>query len=152
MTLPRNEQDPQRLRSVLLFDNLHLEDSFEDNGVGGQQVLDLLALEDDVLQRCLSAQPSPTALQRSNRVKRAHLLRDLDATADLPPTALFSLCSCWTSPTGGGLNLKAPTLRREMSTPSRQRLTMALNCTPPGTQTRLHSSFQTLGSRPALSH
>ena len=38
-----------------------------------------------------------------------------------------------------------------MSTPLRQRLKGALNCTPPGTQTSLHSSFQTLGSRPALS-
>ena len=34
MPLPRNEQDPQRLRSALFFDNLHLEKSFEDNGVG----------------------------------------------------------------------------------------------------------------------
>ena len=76
----------------LLFDNLHLENSFEDNGVGGQQVLDLLALEDDVCQRCLSAQPDPTALQRSNRGKCAHLLRDLDATADLAPHCpLFAL-------------------------------------------------------------
>ena len=80
----RNVQDPQRLRSVLLFDNLHLENSFKNNGVGGQQVLDLLALEDDVFQRCLSAHPDPTALQRSNRGKFAHLLRDLDATADTP--------------------------------------------------------------------
>ena len=76
---------PHRLRSVPLFDNLHLKNSFEDNGVSGQQVLDLLALEDDVFQRCLSAQPDPTALQRSNKSKRAHLLRDLTATADLPP-------------------------------------------------------------------
>ena len=60
MALPRNEQ--------ALFDNLHLENSFEDNGVSGQQVLDLLTLEDDVFQRCLSAQPAPTAQQRSNRV------------------------------------------------------------------------------------
>ena len=84
MALPRNEQDPQRLRSTLLCGNLHLENSFEDNGVGGH-VLDLLALEDDVFQWCLSAQLDPTALQRSNRGKCAHLLRDLDATADLPP-------------------------------------------------------------------
>ena len=86
MALPRNVQDPQRLRSTLLCGNLHLENSFEDNGVGGQHVLDLLVLEDDVFQRCLSAaQPDPTAHQRSNRGKCAHLLRDLDATADLPP-------------------------------------------------------------------
>ena len=91
MALPRNEQGPQRLRSVSLSDNLHLENSFEDNGVSGQHVLDLLALEFDVFQRCLSAQPAPTALQRFNRCKCAHLLRDLAATADLPPhSALFS--------------------------------------------------------------
>ena len=35
---------------------------------------------------------TPTALQRSNRGKCAHLLRDLDATADLPPHCpLFAL-------------------------------------------------------------
>ena len=38
-----------------------------------------------------------------------------------------------------------------MSTPLRQRLTLTLNCTLSVTQTRLHSSFQTLGSRRALS-
>ena len=53
--------------------------------------LDLFALKDDVFQRCLSAQPAPTALQRSNRCKCAHLLRDLAATANLPhDSALFS--------------------------------------------------------------
>ena len=65
MALPRNEQGPQRLRSEPPFDNLHLENSFEENGVSGQQVLDLLALEDDVFPRCLSAQPARRALQRS---------------------------------------------------------------------------------------
>ena len=65
---------------VLCSDTLGIGD-----GVGGQQVLELLlALEDDVFQRCLTGQPDPTALQRSNRVKCAHLLRDLDATPDLP--------------------------------------------------------------------
>ena len=67
MALPRKEQGPQRFKSVPLFDHLHLENSFEDDGVAWQQVLDLLALEDDVFRRCLSAQPDPTALQRSNR-------------------------------------------------------------------------------------
>ena len=37
-----------------------------------------------------------------------------------------------------------------MSTPMRQRLILAFLYTPPGTQTRLHPSFQTLGS--PLSH
>ena len=36
-----------------------------------------------------------------------------------------------------------------MSIPWWQRLILALNYTPPGTQTWLHSSFQTPGSRPA---
>ena len=63
----------------------HLERSFEDNGVAGQQVLDLPALEDYVFQWCLSVQPDPTPLQRSNRGKCAHLLRDLDAASDLAP-------------------------------------------------------------------
>ena len=49
-------------------------------------MLDLLALEDDVFEQCLSAQPASTALQR------ALLLRDLDASADLPPHCpLFAL-------------------------------------------------------------
>ena len=62
------------------------------DGVAGQQVLDLWTLEDDVFQRCLSAQPDPTVLQRFNRGKCAYLLRDLDVTADLPPRCpLFAL-------------------------------------------------------------
>ena len=36
-----------------------------------------------------------------------------------------------------------------MSSPLRQRLILALSCLPPGTQTRLHSCGQILGSRPA---
>ena len=61
MAFPRNEQGPPRFTSVLLFGNLHLENCFEDNGIGGRQVLDLLVLEDNVFQLCLS--------QRSNRGK-----------------------------------------------------------------------------------
>ena len=38
-----------------------------------------------------------------------------------------------------------------MSPPLRQQLVSALHCTPPGSLTQLHSSFQTLASRPALS-
>ena len=49
-------------------------------------------LERDTFRRCFLAQPAPTALQSSNRRKRALLLRDLVATADLPlRNALFSL-------------------------------------------------------------
>ena len=89
MALPRNVQDPQRLRSVLHCEQSPPREQFRgQRGSGGQQVLDLLALEDDVFQRCLSAQPDLTTLQRSNTGKCAHLLRDLDATADLPPHCL----------------------------------------------------------------
>ena len=59
MALPPNEQDPQLPKSVPRFENHHLENSFEYNGVAGQQVLDLLALEDDVLQRCLLSAAGP---------------------------------------------------------------------------------------------
>ena len=54
----------QRFRSVHLSDNLHLENSFEDKGVSGQHVLDLLALESDVFQRCLSAQLAGNAREQ----------------------------------------------------------------------------------------
>ena len=68
------------------------------------------------------------------------------ARAVLPnPSARAELTHRWWSESEG------PDMRREMSSPMRQRFTLALNCTPPGTQTRLHSSFQTLGSQPALS-
>ena len=101
-------------------------------------MLDLLVLVDDVFQRCLSAQLDPTALQRSNRCKCAHLLRGLDATVDLPPQCSLLALQL--------LSPRAPTLRRRMSSPLRQRLTLALNGTPPGTQTRLHSCGQILSS------
>ena len=71
MALPRNEQDPQRLRSVVL--NLHLENSFEDNGVAGQQVLDLLALEDDVFQRLSLSEAGPRSASELQQSKCAHL-------------------------------------------------------------------------------
>ena len=100
-------------------------------------MLEVLALENDVFQRCLSAQPAPTALQRSNRCKCAHLLRDLAATADLPPhSALF-------------LSATAGYLTHRWSL--RQRLTFALNSTPQGTLTQPHFSFQIPGSQPAPS-
>ena len=51
----------------------------------------MLTLERDVFQRSLTAQPAPTALQRFNKSKCAHLLRDLAASADLAPhSVLFS--------------------------------------------------------------
>ena len=99
----------------------------------------------------VSAQPAPTVLQRSNRGECAHLLRDLAATADPLHCALFSQQLLgvthrrWSETEGPNIE------EGVMSNPCRQRLISALNCTPPGTLTRLHSSFQTLGSRPALS-
>ena len=63
----------------------------EEHGVSNQLVLDMLTLENDIFQRCLLAQPAPTTLQRFNRRKCSHLLRDLAATADLPShSAVFS--------------------------------------------------------------
>ena len=53
----------------------------EQRGLKGNKCLTCWLLEDDVFQRCLWA---PTALQRTNRDKCAHLLRDHAATADLP--------------------------------------------------------------------
>ena len=91
MSLLCNEQGPQRLRSVPLFDNLHLEDSFDDNGVAGQQVLDLLVLEDRRLSAVSLGAAGPHSAAEDNRCKCAHLLRDLATTADLPPhSVLFS--------------------------------------------------------------
>ena len=51
------------------FDVLHLESIFDDIEVSRQLVDEMLALERDTFQRCLSAQPAPTALQRFNRRK-----------------------------------------------------------------------------------
>ena len=116
----------------------HLGNSFEDQRISGQLVLDMLTLENDVFQRCLSAQPVPTALQRFNRCKCAHFLRHLAAAADLPPnSALFSLqlldlTHSWWS------EAEDPTSTSTMSIPLRQRLTFALNCT----LIRPHFSFQ----------
>ena len=52
-------------------------------------MIDMLTSERDVFQRCLSAQPAPTAMQRFNRRRNALLLHDLAATADLPPHSVF---------------------------------------------------------------
>ena len=87
MAFPRKEQGPPRLTAVPLFGNLRLENSFEDNGVAGQHVLDLL-LKDDVFQRCPTAQLDPTALQRSNRGKRRPLLASRTAAAGPDPQAV----------------------------------------------------------------
>ena len=66
---------------------------FEDHGVSWLLTFDeMFAFELVTYRRCFPAQPILSALQRSNRRKCAHLLRDLAATADWPPhSALFSL-------------------------------------------------------------
>ena len=88
--LPHDRAD-QLLCSSVPFDDLHLENLFDDNGVSRQVMDEMLALQRDTFQRCLSAQQAPTALQRFNRRKCALLLRELAATADLPPhSARFS--------------------------------------------------------------
>ena len=45
----------------------------------------MLAPERDTYRRCFPAQRAPSTLQRFNRRKYAFRLRDLAATADLPP-------------------------------------------------------------------
>ena len=141
--LPLNEQGPQRLRSVPLYDNLHLENSFEDNGVTGQRVLDLLALEDDVFQRC----PASTALQRSNRGKCAHLLSGFAATADLPPHCplfalqLLDLTHRWWSETEG------PDIEEGDAYSLAAAAYVYIKLHYAGYLARLHISFRTLGSR-----
>ena len=130
MALLRDGGD-QLLRSSVPFDDLHLENIFDDNGVSGQLVCEMLALDLDTIQRCLSSQPARTALQSFNRRKCALLLCDLAATADLPPhSALFAqqlldlihrwwseredLTSTSTMPTarGSGLHLRQTVLRK----------------------------------------
>ena len=55
------------------------------------QVIDeMLALEVETCQRCFTAQPALSGLQRYDRGKCAFLLRDLAAAADLPPHGPFS--------------------------------------------------------------
>ena len=85
-------------------------------------MLDLLVLEDDVFQRCLPAQLDPIGASEVPQVQSA-LSSCVISTPRLTcrSTARFSLCSCWTSPTGVGLSPRAPALRRGMSSPLRQR-------------------------------
>ena len=65
---------------------------FEDRGVSWLAIDEMFALEWAPYRRCFPAPPILSALQRYNRRKCAHLLRDLAATADLPPrSAFFSL-------------------------------------------------------------
>ena len=59
MAFARNERDAQ-LRSSVSSDILRFETSFEDTGVSGQHVNDMLTLERDVFQRYPSAQPATT--------------------------------------------------------------------------------------------
>ena len=72
-------------------------------------MLDLLALEDDVIQRCLSAQPAPHSVAEVQQGQVcAHLLRDLASTA---PSALFSqqlldlTCRWWSEAEGPDIDV-----------------------------------------------
>ena len=149
MALSRNEQGPQRLRSVTSSDNLTLENSFEDNGVSRQLVLDMFTSESDVFQRCLSPQQAPQRCRGSTGA--CHLLRDLAATADLPPhRALFSqqlldLTNRWWSET------EDPDIDVNDVYLLAAAACTCINCTPQGTLIRLHFSFQIRGSQPAPS-
>ena len=136
ITLPRNEQGPQRLRSVPLFDNLHLENSFEDNGVSGQQLLDLLALEDDVfpaVSLSAAAPHSAAEIQTGTGDRCGYLLRYFAATADLPlHCALFSrrlldVTHRWCSETEG------PDIEEGDVYSLAAAAYICINCTPPGT-------------------
>ena len=71
--------------------NLELVHIFEDHEVSWLIIDEMFALELETYRRCFPAQRVLSALPRYNRHKCAHLLRDLAATADLPPhSALFS--------------------------------------------------------------
>ena len=71
--------------------DIELDALFEDHGVSWLAIDEMFALEWATYRRCFQAQPLLSALQRYIRRKCAHLLRDLAATADLPPnSALFS--------------------------------------------------------------
>ena len=90
MDLPRNEQGPQRLGSVPLFGNLHLANRFEDNKISGQQVLDLLALEDLSTAGPHSAAEGPTGASVLTSCATSSLL------LICRPTVRSSLSNCWT--------------------------------------------------------
>ena len=62
-------------------------------------MLDLLALEDDVFQRCLSASQRSWTLQRFRGPTEVRALTSCVISMLLPacrPSARSSLCSCWT--------------------------------------------------------
>ena len=71
--------------------DLEFENILEDHGVSWQIVDEMFALQSETCRRCLSVQHVLSALQSFKRRMCAHLLRDLAATANLPPhSALFS--------------------------------------------------------------
>ena len=93
MGLPRNEQGP-----AASLVSTSLRQSPEDNGVSGQQVLDLLSWR---VTSFSGVSQRPTALHRSNR---ASALTSCATSPQLPtrrPTARSSLCSRWWSETEG---------------------------------------------------
>ena len=80
--------------------DLELGALFKDHGVSWLAIDEMFTLEWATYRRCFPAQPPLSALQRYNRRKCAHLLRDLATTADLPPTVHSVPFSFWTLLTG----------------------------------------------------
>ena len=105
--------------------------------------------ESDVFQRCLSPQQAPQRCRGSTGA--SHLLRDLAATADLPPhSALFSqqlldlTHRWWSEAEDPDIDVNDVYLLAAAAC-------TCINCTPQGTLIRLHFSFQIRGSQPAPS-
>ena len=72
--------------------DLQLDALFEDHGVFWLAIDEMFPLEWATKRRCFPAKLPLSALQRYNRRKCAHLLRDFAASAGLPPrSALFRL-------------------------------------------------------------
>ena len=87
------------LDSLWSSGDLYFEKSLEDHGVSGQLVLDKIALEISVWQRCRPLQLALTAHQLLRRREGVRILRDIAPSQE---AFFFSLCSCWTCRTGGG--------------------------------------------------
>ena len=66
MALTHDHTDPPSLPSVA---DLHLENIFDDIGVSGKLVDEMLALERDTLQRCLGAGSHSTAAVQWTQVR-----------------------------------------------------------------------------------
>ena len=77
----------------------YLENSLEDHQVSGQLVLDKIASEASVWQRCRPLQLALTAHQLLRRREGVSTLGDIAPSQE---AFFLSLCSCWTCRTGDG--------------------------------------------------